>query len=482
MALVEVESIRDERHQEEQAAAARAVALARERGAPLLEARGLLLEGQAWQRLGELDKAVEDLEAARDIYSRHGYKGGEAGVLMTLGNVQQNQQDLLGAKTSYENATRLYGEIGNHTLRARNLPNVALVLSTLGELGAAIKILNQAIPTLVEEKVHDALVTSLINLIDWQIDRGELTEAEKTADKTFEALEGWPNTSSRSLALTRHGRLRFQQGDLLEARQILDQALEIQETTKDELWSAYTRSLLAQVDYEQGHLDLALQNQRRALQAYGENSAIEALIGQVLMTMGELDRARERFDRALESQSTLPDPGPAAQTRLYQAQLLFAEDRIEDSVDLARSVLAEIQRSDFLLVRVTGHGIHGRSLLALGDLEGARQQLESSRTLLANVESPLYELPLEILEARLMAARGDLTGGRERLDGSLATAMTMDFGTLELEIRLAMAEITLGTGSGEAGRNQLRNLAREARQKGFGLIALLAERVADASS
>lgn len=477
--LIEVQAYRDEAHEDEQAAAARAVELAREKGVPLLEGRALILDAQAWQRLGEYDRAIADLERAREIYSSHGYRGGAAAVLTVLGNVQTDQRKYSDAKASHANAVKLFGEIGNATLRARGLLNVAVVYDNEGKLGAAIKIARQAIANFNDEGNRDAYVSALLNLSEYQIARGQFKEAGETLDDSFAVLDSWRNSRLRSITLTRLGHLRSQQGSLLEARDILTQAVENLEKTKDQLWTAFARSLLGTVYYHLGQLPDALREQQRALEGYGEDAdGIRADIGRSLMAMCDLDGAREHFDKAREGQITLSNPGPAAQTRLYQAQLHLAERRIEDSVTIAREVLADLAANrDFVLVRSQAHVVLGSRLLELGEAEEAQQELDSARTLLADVDSPLYELPVDILEGRLMAYRGE-PRARDYLQDALADALTLEFTLLQFEIQLALAEIELRTGSGKTGRNQLQVLAEEARQKGYCLVAMLAERAA----
>src|SRR4029434_660108 len=85
----------------QQVAAARAVMKARQQSARLLVASALLVEGNAWQELGETPKAIDAAGEAGQIYATAGDRGGESRALRAVGIALRSQGDLAGAGQKY---------------------------------------------------------------------------------------------------------------------------------------------------------------------------------------------------------------------------------------------------------------------------------------------------------------------------------------------------------------------------------------------
>ena len=81
-------------------------------GASLLVAQALQVEAQAWERMGQADKANDLSNQARELYTSAGNRRGAARCLLTIGDVIYDKGDYAGAKKQFESAQVEYSAIG----------------------------------------------------------------------------------------------------------------------------------------------------------------------------------------------------------------------------------------------------------------------------------------------------------------------------------------------------------------------------------
>jgi hypothetical protein len=113
-----------------------------------------------------------------------------------------------------------------------------------------------------------------------------------------------------------------------------------------------------------------------------------------------------------------------------------------------------------------------RSLVAQGKAALARQPAQDASRLLSSSQDRTTRLSLAVAVARVEAAAGGPRAARvsEKLAAAVAEAVGMGHVALELEARLALAEVDVAGGR-RLARDHAVQLERDARAKGFGLIA-----------
>ncbi|HVQ16751.1 MAG TPA: protein kinase, partial [Vicinamibacterales bacterium] len=166
-------------YKRQQAAAARAVAKGRQQGARLLLASALLTEGNAWQELGDIPKAIAAAEEARQIYASAGDRGGESRALRAAGISLRSQGDLAAARRMYERGLAVAREIGDQSLTAILLNNIANVLRQQGSLAAALKTYEESLA--ISRDIGDRSSVALIlnNMAIGLRVQGDLAGAKK---------------------------------------------------------------------------------------------------------------------------------------------------------------------------------------------------------------------------------------------------------------------------------------------------------------
>lgn len=478
-------------YEEQREAAARTVELVREQDMPILLAAALELEGEAHRWLYSLDEAMSRLEEARRIYRRQQHLFGEATSSLLIGTVWWDRYDLLKAKANYEQAALLLGSIGNHRMQARALGNKGLVLRDSGEPGAAEKIFREAIGEFHSAGDRMAEATFQVNLAETLQEFGRFGEAHEAYEATFVILEREENPGTEADALMSFGIFLFLEGQLDKARQNLLTALEIQEDIRSKTGFAKSLSALARVRYFRGELEQAAETHAEAMKIFEEEdrtssffARARALQGETWMSQNQLGKARRAFEEALDLQEDLLDRHPAAQTRLFLAELSIEEGDSVEAEKLAREALDDLHQTRAVPEISRAHRVLAHSLFEQERLAEARAEIDRAQELLveSGIVSPIYTTPLEILAVRILARGGENQEAQERLDQLLAET-ALPFPGWELEIRLVRGEIQLQM------EPQLRNayitlmgVAREARLKGYDLIAGKAEEKAEKAS
>ena len=80
-------------------------------------------------------------------------------------------------------------------------------------------------------------------------------------------------------------------------------------------------------------------------------------------------------------------------------------------------------------------------------------------------------LEFAIAEARVRGATGNVDEAVKSLQASQAEADKYGYGGNSYEIQLVLAELEMKSGKAAAGRTRMKRLAKDARAKGFVLIA-----------
>lgn len=471
---------------------ARAAALALQQDAPFLQAKALHKEGQAWQWLNDGPQALKKLDDALEILSGdeilsgEGYGHWRALILVIKGNLCWAQGDLGAARDWYVRAADLHASVGSTYWETRALANQALVLDEQGDFVAAIAVYRDVLERFRQFGDQAAQGLTLNNLAVALTNNGEFDQAEEVFKSS---LEFGSVGEEVLVASTRSsfGKLLIRQGRLDEAAQQLNLARTIQEKANEAVEMAATFGFLGEVFYYQGKLSKALTHYENALDILKDDSAnrmkygeVRALIGQVRIDQDRLEDARGDILDALEILDTSTDPHPACRTRLILATLLIEEGRPREAEEQAKEVLTELKQSQVMLDKASARIVLARSYLAQKSLDKAQAEIKQARDLAGNIESPLFKIPLELTQARILTVRGGADGGAayNSLQTLLGTMTTDKLDGLKLEVRFALAEDQV---SSRAGRKRLEELAEDASKKGFHRIARKAREAAAAA-
>jgi tetratricopeptide (TPR) repeat protein len=250
-------------HQEE------ALALARVREDREGEAVWLGNLGLSYYTLGELRRAIDHHEQALTIDREIGYRKGEAADLGNLGSCYYSLGELRRAIDLYEQALTIYQEIGYRQGEANHLGNLGNCYADLGEVRRAIDYHEKALTIDREIGYREGQTQDFTNLGDCHMD-----------------LEQWQQ------ALQHYH----------EAIQLADQIGVVQ--TQSE-----ARSGLAKVHLFRGELPAArvVLEAARAYDYPTNNANVSAILGVVLLRLGEREQAQRAFGTAVSQADALLD-------------------------------------------------------------------------------------------------------------------------------------------------------------------------------
>ncbi len=405
------------------------------RGARLLVARAQLFEAHALERLGELSKATRSAESAREAYQEARDRSGVATALNRIGALLLERGELRAARATLEEALAIRQQIGHRYGAAITLSNLGITLWRQDDLDGALRAFQEA------------------------------------------GLRELGNRTALASSLSDMSVVRFEKGDLLAARETSEEALGLLHEVGARSSAAILQAILAQVLAAQGDLADAAQEYEEAWPVLEENSdrtyAAMALfgLGQVLAWQGDLAAARRRHEQALALREALGDKIGIAESRLALASLSIEEGAPAAAVAPAAAAAAVFGQEHASEKKAAAATVVALALVAQGKAAEARNAIAGASVLANDGQNVHRRLAAILATARVRAANGEAQEALASLETALAEAKRLGLVGAQLEARLALGEIELDAGRAESGRARLNALERDARARGFELVA-----------
>ncbi|MEM8963948.1 MAG: tetratricopeptide repeat protein [Acidobacteriota bacterium] len=441
---------------------------------PVLTGLAHLRAGEAHRRLGDDDLAFASFATAEEVFERAGFTLGGAEVAHNIGMIYWDRQDMGRARRAWQDASTLYGEIGNDRGYARAQGNRALTYRPMGELEVAAPLLEDALESYRREDDHVAESLTLVNLAETLFDLGRFDESEARYTEIRANIDDIGYPTAEAYMRNSYGQWCLYRGDLVAASEHLEKAVAVDEASEDKLSLADYYNDLADLRYLQGNLDAALDYHQAALEIYRQNEQLSWLYAESLYRFSraqfaadQLEEARLGLEEAITILAGLDRLVYRYRASIALARVEFAMGELDMAERRLRTILDELSSGSVVLVVADAEHVLAEVLFAKGDLEGAAAAVARALAPFDGVDLPVLELPISITQATILAAR-DLDTGRERLTDLLTSATGGSLTPLELEARLALR--AAGVGSAD----HLENLVREAEAGGFAYIARLA--------
>jgi tetratricopeptide (TPR) repeat protein len=432
------------RYGESLASARRVILLSERRGARLLVARARMLEGGSLLRTGDHRQAAASCEIARAIFAATGDRTAEAEALNRLANILFDEGSYAGAREGFERAHATWKAAGNRRGAARALANVADVDLMTGAFARATPLFEEALRTFETQ--------------------GDLPEA---------SLQ-WVNT----------GYLRYAAGDLRGAMEHAERGIAIGRTTG--VMHALLPGLITRAQYELA-LGRATESRRDTESVLGTITAAGDLryvgyahqtLGDIARAVGELERARHEYERALAARRESAASGEMIESLGTLGDLCRDEGRAVQGLERLREG-ARLARSLSLTdEEMVSEARLARCALAAGRLEEARGAAGRASVLESRSEHLPKRLLAELASGEVALALGDVTGARGTLERARDEARRTGLVLLEGEARLLLGRLAIVAGDPDTGRTQLLTLARAADSRGLGLLSRKARALA----
>jgi len=460
-----------------QAFAAQAVQKARAENTKLVLAHALYRQGFALENLTDTKGALAAVEEAGRIYQSVGDRYNFASTLEVTGQVFSDRGDYPSALTKFEDELTIAREIGNRKAEASALNNMANVLVQQGDAEQARKMYEKALPISREVSDKSNYAMMLVNIAGIIKDEGDLAGAKKTYDQALAVCREINDQNCIALSLSAIGTVMDEQGDSAGAKKTLEQAVALDLATGQS--SPSTDKLIGLGDALQhlGDLPGARKNYADAL-ALARTASDKSIAAYALVGLGSLEvkladfkRAHEDYDEALTLRGELGEKDNITATRVAIAELAIEEGHPGAAERPARDARDEFQRTHRGDDQITATAVLAGALLAGGRNDDAFQEVTKTAPMAGKSQNLSAQLGFAVARSRSEAASGKIGAAKTILKEALAKATRSGYVGDQLECRLTLEEIELKSGKSATSRARLEQLQKEAKEKGFDLIA-----------
>ncbi len=458
-------------------AGGRAAEKGKSQGAQQVLARALAVQCMAQRNLGDVPKAMELCNKAKTIYSATGDLSGMANALNNLANCHYDQGDLHGAIQTYEESMAIYRRIGNQSGLAGAMDNIASVLGDMGKLSEAKKLSQEALKIYKEIGDYTGEGETLNNMAAAYVTEGNFAEAGKAFEASLNIWREKKDTNGMATALTNLGEMLLDQGRLVDAKSKYEEALTIFRASGQKGKTTYPLIGLGQVLFAQGDLPGAKEKYAKVVAMGRENedkhqlSAALAGLGSVLLSEGNLEGARERYEESLKIREEIGEKGTAAESKLGLAEVWLEEKKAGEAEKLSRAGLDEFRKEKLREDEIAARGVLAEALLAQGKTAEGKKEIEAGAALAAKTSMAGVRLDFAIAAARVRGATGNMNEAVRSLEATREEAQELGYAGSQYEIQLLLAEFEMKAENVEAGKARMKSLVKDARARGYGLIA-----------
>jgi tetratricopeptide (TPR) repeat protein len=460
-----------------QALAAQAVQKARAENTKLVLAHALYRQGFALENLSDTKGAIGAVEEAGRIYQSVGDRYNFASTLEVTGQVFADRGDYPNALTNFNNELAIAREVGNRKTEASALNNIALVLTQQGDAEQARKMYETALPISREVADKPNYAMTLVNIAGIVKDEGDLAGAKKTYDQALAVCREINDQSCIALLLASIGTVMDGQGDSAGAKKTLEQAVALDLASGQSSPSSDKLIGLGDALQHMGDLPGARKSYADALAlaraASDKSVAAYALVGlgSVEVKAADFTAARKDYEEALALRNELGEKYTVSTTQVAIAELATEEGHPGAAERPAREARDEFQRTHKGDDQITATAVLAGALLAGGKNDDAFQEVTKAAPMAAKSQNLSVQLSFAVARARSEAASGKIGPAKTTLKEALAKATKSAYVGDQLECRLALEEIELKSGKSPASRDRVAQLQKDAKEKGFDLIA-----------
>ena len=460
-----------------QASAVQAAQKARTQNARLLLARALYRQGSSLENLGDTAGAMTAVEEASRIYQAVGDRYGFASTLEVTGQVLVDRGDYPTALRKFNDELAIAREVGNRKAEASALNNMANVLGQQGDEEQARKMYEKALPIFREISDHNNYGMTLINIAGIMQNEGDLAGAKKTYDQALILLREVNDQNGIALALTGIGTTLDWQGDSAAAKKTLDQAAALDLAGGQANPSSDKLIDLGDSLQHLGNLPGARESYEKALtvtRAAGDKSmAAYALagLGSLDLKAADFKQAHKNYEEALALRNELGEKDTITITRVAIAELAIEEGHPDAAEGPARETRDDFEKRHKSDDQISATVALVRALLAEGKNADAFKEVGKAAPIAAKSQNLSVQLAFATARARTEAVSQEVGAAKTLLKEALVKATRSGYVGDQLESRLAFEEIDLKSGKSAASRARLDQLQKDAKEKGFDLIA-----------
>lgn len=411
-----------------------------------------LEEASSWEQIGDAARALDAAERSIKKADATGARFLLSRAYVALASAQTMRADYPAAKAAALDAQRLAEAVGDKSTVARALRMLGVNCWFLADPDCMVRNSEQGLLIARELGEREGEATSLGNIAIGEILLGRTELALK---HELEALAIRIETGDvRSLSTSRHNL-----GEIYQALGRLDEA---------------------DASYRQEIVDATAVRNRAAI------AAAHSGLGDVAGARGDSAAARTHFETAIAIRTELGLTANVAASQLAMATVLIQAGQPKEAEDLARSAAATFAKVKDRDRESWATGFLARAQLEQGQLAAARATLAPIRSQGERAAYFRARLTFQMNDAAVLAASGqpaDVDRARVRLESLLGEAVKNGMVNRQLEVRLELGRVELmNPATAAAGRARLQQLQRDARARGYELIARRAAGLVSASA
>ncbi len=392
--------------------------------------------GLLYGDVGRSSDAADAHNAALRTFDAIGDRRGFATASVNLGLLLHYQGNLDGALKHYRAALSIYEPLNNHRAIANLANNIGGIHYMRGEASSAMTEFRRAIELQRRVGDREGEASALGNLASLQRNLGDLQAALATQLAVLDIRRSKGDRDGEGRALYNIGLVYLTSGDFEQARTYLNDALQIRHAAQDRVGEIATLRNLAMVEDELGHRTDALRrlsdSEALAEAAQMREAVASARLvgGSIMQRAGEYRAARVEFAAATTAFHELGIRRKEAESRLGESRSLLAMGDVVGARSTADVALSLVADTGYLPLRASAHVAIAKAELAAGRGPAASESVQSAIALIESIRGRIgtpelrasyaatvreaYELAVELALAREPAAEG--AGASEALE------------------------------------------------------------------
>ena len=409
----------------------------------LLVANAWTMKSWAMRRLGHAQDAAQGLLEAKRIFAEAGDLQGVGSAVRLIAGEQSEEGDYPQALHNYDEAIKIFRQIGDRRSLAQAINGLAIVQYESGHLREAKALYQQYFEIETEVGSRSNAAGALGNIANVADAQGNLAEALHLNEESLKIFNEVGDQRATGTALGNIAVLLYERGDLSGAEKKFEEAIEIKRRIGYQRGIAYDLLGLGQVYQAQDKLSAALQAEEESLK-------IRNQIG-------------ERYN--------------AAASRLNLAILDLDSEKPQEAEKIAAETALEFREEKSKSDEAAAEEVSARSLLALARLDDAQTAIRRAQSLSRGESNLPLSFAIADTAARISIALKNppvpsvAAGARKNLESALLVAQRCGYLEYQFKLNRALAENELKSGNVSEGRARLNAVVRDARSRGFFLIA-----------
>ena len=395
-------------------------------------------EAHARRNVGVLSGDLGPLQESLQIVRELGNRLGEEDALGQIASIKYGKGDYAGAKESIQQSLTIARELGNRVGEGGNLNILGGVEEQLGEIAQAKADYERALKIDREVGNLGGATRVLNNLGNLLMNQGDYAGASRTLAECIALSRQTGAKDNLGIALMNLAGLRFNHGEVAASKKLFTESLQLLRETRNQGAAAYAMAALA---------DIAA-------------------------TEGDLESGRKGQEEALALREKIGAKDDAASSRQSLASIALEQRRLADGEKLSRQAAEAFHAAGDLGNEGEADRYLAQALREEGNLSNAQSVIETAKKLVdQHGVGPESQVPVAIEYARVHAALGHTTAAVKLLQSTIADAQKGSFIHFLMEARLALGEIEIASGDRASGEKELNSLERDARTRGFLLVA-----------